>query len=41
MLRKISLQSTDKKVNETVPPLYKKAPDAVSMARLEVTSTCN
>ena len=30
------MQSTDKKVNEIVPPLYKLAPDAHSMAQLEV-----
>lgn len=33
------MQSTDKKVNEIVPPLYALAPDAASMAKLEVRST--
>ncbi len=32
------MQSTDKKVNEITPPLYELAPDARSMAELEVTT---
>ena len=35
--KRFSVQSTDKKVNETVPPLYKIAPDAATMALLDVS----
>ncbi len=31
------VQSTDKKVNEITPPLFKAAPDAASMAQLPVS----
>ena len=34
----VDVQSTDKKVNEIVPPPYKLAPDAHSMANLNVSS---
>jgi endonuclease III len=32
------LQSTDKKVNEVTPALFKLAPDAAAMALLEVST---